>query len=244
LKRGVNLDYFVTISFCVSMLVRVALLGILLSAVAEDPQQHKSELNTTRSMTHCKQQCHNWCWATSAVMAASYFGGGTDCNTLEKKVAGHELKTNCNVPNPCDVCDQTAGPSNVADGIKFLSGHSYQTSGSTLSQQDLDSALKQGPVVLEIKFTSHGHLVVIESGSNGNYHGYDPEGSSINSNYAGLTSYDGGTWHRTVHRPYSSSGASSITENTMQIFLERIAQETEEAAETALAVKRVDKIVV
>merc|ERR1711966_371257 len=56
---------------------------------------YKSDLDVTRGMTNCNQECSNWCWATSATMAASAFGGGSQCNSEEAKVAGHEFHTSC-----------------------------------------------------------------------------------------------------------------------------------------------------
>merc|ERR1711924_63866 len=46
---------------------------------------YKSDLDVTRGMTNCNQECSNWCWATSATMAASAFGG-SQCNSEEAKV--------------------------------------------------------------------------------------------------------------------------------------------------------------
>merc|ERR1712183_530092 len=56
---------------------------------------YKSDLNVTRGMANCNQECSNWCWATSATMAASAFGGGSNCDAEEAEVAGHELHATC-----------------------------------------------------------------------------------------------------------------------------------------------------
>jgi hypothetical protein len=175
---------------------------------------YKSDLDVTRGMTNCNQECSNWCWATSATMAASAFGGGSQCNSEEAKVAGHEFHTSCS--GSCSTkCNQGGTTSEIADGIKFLSGHSYSTGGA-LSQQKLDSALQHGPVVIGVQWTlGGGHAITISGGSGGNYKGHDPEGYAINTNYAGLTTYRPpyaqgrytGKWFGSA---YTNSGASIV----------------------------------
>merc|ERR1712054_168918 len=148
---------------------------------------YRSDLNVTRGMANCNQECSNWCWATSATMAASAFGGGSNCDAEEAKVAGHEFDTSC---NSCSAqCNKGGTTAEIADGIKFLSGHSY-SSGGALSQPRLDSALRHGPVVIGVQWTLGGGLAItISGGSGGTYTGHDPEGYAINTNYGGLTTY-------------------------------------------------------
>merc|ERR1719253_2429553 len=142
-------------------------------------------------MTNCDQECSNWCWTTSAVMAASAFGGGSQCNSEEAKVVSHEKNITCT--GSCSAtCNHGGTTPQIADGIKFLSGRSYST-GQPLSQQEFDSALlalQQGPVVISVWWSvGGGHAITISGGSGGNYKGHDPEGYAINTNYAGLTTY-------------------------------------------------------
>lgn len=150
---------------------------------------YKSNLDITRGMANCNQECSNWCWATSATMAASAFGGGSNCDSEEARVAGREFHTTC---SSCSTqCNKGGTTGEIADGIKFLSGHSYSASGA-LSQESLDSALRHGPVVLAVSWTPFnisGHAITISGGSGGQYQGHDPEGYAINTNYAGLTTY-------------------------------------------------------
>jgi hypothetical protein len=173
---------------------------------------YKSTLNVSYSMSNCDQICSNWCWATSASMCASAFGGGSNCNANEASVAGHEFHTSCD--SSCSSqCNQGGTTDEIADGIQFLSGHSYST-GGVLSQSSLDSALQHGPVVLAVFWTpgSGGHAITISGVSGGNYKGHDPEGYTINVPYSGLTTYEPpyasgtyvGKWTQSVH---TSSGA-------------------------------------
>jgi len=168
-----------------------------------------SDLNMASSMTNCDQECDQWCWATSATMCASAFGSSGSCNRNEEKVASHELGRQCD--SRCSGgCDQTGSDSNIVDGIKFLSGHSY-SSGGVLSQSQLDDALRHGPVVLLVKWNGGGgHAVTVSGGSGGMYRGHDPEGYPIDANYGGLTSYSPsyggrGKWAMSV---YTNSGPS------------------------------------
>lgn len=172
---------------------------------------YKSDLNVTRGMANCNQKCSNWCWCTSATMAASAFGGGSNCVADEAKVAGHEFRTTCT--GSCSgSCNRAGSGSQIADGIRFLCSHSYST-GGVLSQSSLDSALRRGPVVLGVYWTGGGgHAITIGGGSGGRYNGHDPEGYAINTNYAGLTTYRPpyggvGRWSESV---YTNSGASVV----------------------------------
>merc|ERR1711953_1604853 len=56
---------------------------------------YDSVVNVTHDITNCDQICSNWCWATSATMTASAFGGGSDCAGNEAKAAGHTFGTTC-----------------------------------------------------------------------------------------------------------------------------------------------------
>jgi hypothetical protein len=172
---------------------------------------YKSTLEVSYSMTNCKQECSEWCWATSATMSASAFGGGSSCNKNEESVASHRSGLSCD--SSCSSqCDQAGSTDDIADGIKFLSGHSYST-GGVLSQSDLDSALQHGPVVLGVYWNGGGgHAITISGASGGKYKGHDPEDYSINTDYSGLTTYKppyGGTgkWAQSV---YTSSGADLV----------------------------------
>jgi hypothetical protein len=172
---------------------------------------YKSSLEVSYSMTSCNQECSEWCWATSATMCASAFGGGGDCARGEETVAGHEQGLTCD--SSCSsACDRPGTTAMIADGIQFLSGHSYSY-GGVLSQSDLDSALAHGPVVLGVQWTGGGgHAITLSGASGGNYNGHDPEGYTINTGYSGLTTYKppyGGTgkWTQSVH---TSSGADLI----------------------------------
>merc|ERR1712118_63914 len=109
-------------------------------------------------------------------------------------------------------CDNPGTTKMIADGIKFLSGHSYST-GGVLSQSSLDSALAHGPVVIGVQWSlGGGHAITISGGSGGNYKGHDPEGYAINTNYAGLTTY---------RPPYpgTASGHNLSTRTVVQISL-------------------------
>jgi hypothetical protein len=184
---------------------------------------YQSDLDVARGMTNCNQKCSNWCWATSATMAASAFGGGSKCVTEEEKVAGHEFHTSCD--GSCSSkCNQGGTTGEIADGIKFLSGHSY-SSGGALSQKSLDSALRHGPVVIGVQWTlGGGHAITISGGSGGKYTGHDPEGYAIDTNYGGLTTYKPpyaqgrytGKWFGSA---YTSSGESltASSENTILV---------------------------
>jgi hypothetical protein len=175
---------------------------------------YRSTLDVSYSMTNCDQICSNWCWATSASMSASAFGGGSNCNKNEASVAGHEFHATCD--SSCSsTCNKGGTTAEIADGIKFLSGHSYST-GGVLSQSSLDSALKHGPVVLGVQWTAGGgHAITISGASGGKYKGHDPEGYTINVNYGGLTTYDPpyaagrytGKWTQSVS---TSSGADLV----------------------------------
>lgn len=165
---------------------------------------YQSDLNVTRGMANCNQECSNWCWATSATMAASAFGGGSSCDAEEGKVAGHEFHTTCS--SCSSQCNKGGSTSEIADGIKLLSGHSYSTGGA-LSQSSLDSALRHGPVVVCVRWTvGGGHAITVSGGSGGTYTGHDPEGYPINTNFGGLTTYRPpyargytGKWFASVH---------------------------------------------
>jgi len=180
---------------------------------------YKSSLEVSYSMSNCDQECTNWCWATSASMAASVFGGGSNCNKNEEAAAGHEFGLSCSsrVPGPCQVsgCNKGGTLPQIADAIKFLSSHSY-SAGGVLSQSSLDSALKHGPVVLGVQWTlGGGHAITISGVSGGTYTGHDPEHVSISTNYGGLTTYKPpyasgkytGKWFGSV---YTNSGADVI----------------------------------
>merc|ERR1719263_1631020 len=107
-------------------------------------------------------------------MCASAFGGGSNCDKNEAAVAGHEFHTTCD--SSCSsTCDKGGTTAEIADGIEFLSGHSYSP-GGVLSQSSLDSALKHGPVVLGVKWDLEwmgGHAITISGVSGGKYTGHD-----------------------------------------------------------------------
>ena len=162
------------------------------------------------NMAHCPQVCDEWCWATSATMAASVFGGSTNCGQSEAKVAGDRIGAQCDT-SCSSRCNQGAGPDDIVRGIRLLSGKSYY-SGGVLSQQQLDSALQAGPVSVLVNWNGGGgHAVAIESVSGGMYRGFNPwppnQGKAINVQYSGLTNFEGrGRWTHTV---YTSGGGPS-----------------------------------
>merc|ERR1712224_278261 len=150
---------------------------------------YKSTVDVSYSMTECDQICTNWCWATSASMCASAFGGGSNCNANEAAVAGHEFHTTCD--SSCSsTCNKGGTTAEIADGIKYLSGHSY-TTGGVLSQSALDSALQHGPVVVGVNWSpgSGGHATTLHGKSGGNYMIHDPEGEDHTVAYDGVTTY-------------------------------------------------------
>merc|ERR1712072_1260308 len=80
---------------------------------------YKSDLDVARGIANCNQKCSNWCWATSATMAASAFGGGSRCDAEEAEVAGHEFHTTCS--GCSSQCNKGGSTAEIADGIKLLS---------------------------------------------------------------------------------------------------------------------------
>jgi hypothetical protein len=170
-------------------------------------------------MTRCKQECSGWEWASSAVMAASMFGGpqGTiRCFAAEEDVVRHELGLPyCDSLCTRTGCDSPGTSANIADGIQFLSGHSYST-GGVLSETDLISKLKNGPVVLVLSYVSkmrNGSISIALDKFDRGFTGYDPNGSSLSiRSHAQLTTYKPryggtGTWVETV---YTDSGADLV----------------------------------
>lgn len=161
-------------------------------------------------MAHCGQYCDEWCWATSATMVASTFGGGSNCAANEAKIASQEWGRQCDT-SCSSQCNKGGSPQNIIHGISLLSGKSYQ-SGGVLSQSQLNSALQGGPVVVLVKWNGGGgHAVTIESVSGGTYRGYNPwpptQGTSINVQYSGITNFQGkGRWAGSV---YTNGGGPS-----------------------------------
>jgi hypothetical protein len=151
-----------------------------------------STLNVSRPFfQECDQACSNWCWATGAVMASSAFTS-VDCKADEAAIASREFHAQC-VPGSglmCNFqCNRAGQMENIIDGIQFKSGASY-SKASVLSQQELDAALQNGPVLIGVMWTQGGgHIITISGGSGGSYMGHDPEGYPINTNYGGLLTY-------------------------------------------------------
>jgi len=179
---------------------------------------YQSNVEVQRSVAHCGQYCDEWCWATSATMCASAFGGSTSCYPSEAKAATQAFGASCSATqatcNDRQHCNQGGYPNQIVNAINLLSGHRYQ-SGNTLSQSSLDNALQHGPITMLVYWNGGGgHAVMIESVSGGTYRGYDPwppqQGTSISASYSGLTTYQPryggvGKWSGTV---YTSSSAS------------------------------------
>lgn len=153
-------------------------------------------------ITNCDQQCSNWCWATSAAMSASAFGGSSDCNGQEAKAAGHEFGTTCD--SSCSAsCNHGGTMTQTCDAIEFLSGQKYKFTPYALQPEDLENALQIGPVVVGVQWSlGGGHAITINGVSQGTYIGHDPEGYPISVDYIGLLRYSpvycqypcSGTW--------------------------------------------------
>jgi len=171
---------------------------------------YQSNMEVQRSVAHCPQLCDEWCWATSATMCASAFGGSTSCYPSEAKAATQKFHYQCPATSCPGSCNQPGEKSDIVNAIKLLSGHRYQE-GGVLSQSDLDNALQHGPITLLLRWNGGGgHAVMIESVSGGTYKGFDPwppqKGKIISASYSTLLRYGGsGRWTGTV---YTSSSAS------------------------------------
>lgn len=183
--------------------------------VKEFAEESPSNTYIQRSVAHCSQYCDQWCWATSATMCASAHGGGSNCNSNEGKVVSKAVGRSCSTSSCKDnKCNRGGMDSEIAAGIRLLSGHSY-TTGHALSRSALDSALKHGPVTLHISWSGGGgHAIMVESVSGGKYRGFDPwppqKGTSISASYDGLAHYKpkyGGSakWTSTIYTTSSSS---------------------------------------
>lgn len=148
-----------------------------------------SGVNISHNIVNCNQVCSNWCWATSATMAASAFGGGSDCASEEAEVAGHAFGTTCD--SSCSsTCNHGGTMTETCEGIELLCGHKYNFVPNALQPEDLDSALQIGPVVLGEQWSlGGGHAITVSGVSDGKYIGHDPEGYPISTDYLGLLRY-------------------------------------------------------
>lgn len=145
--------------------------------------------NITRSIKECDQLCSNWCWATSATMASSAFGWSGECGDGEAAAAGHEFKASCDT-SCSSTCNHGGTMTETSDAIGFLSGAKYKFVPNPLQPDELESALKIGPVVMGVQWSlGGGHAVTISGVSGGKYTGHDPEGYAINTDYVGLLRY-------------------------------------------------------
>merc|ERR1739845_264248 len=170
---------------------------------------------TSGSFKSCNQVCSNWCWATGATIAASAFTGVSNCGSDEESVAEYVYGTPCSTSCPSN-CNKGGTTSDIANGARYLSGHSY-TSGGVLSQSALDSALQHGPVVVGVSWSpgSGGHAITLHGKSGGNYKIHDPEGEDHTVAYDGVTTYRPdyaggsytGKWFGTA---YTTSGLASV----------------------------------
>merc|ERR1739847_188316 len=78
----------------------------------------------------------------------------------------------------------------TSEGVQFLSNHSYHFTPNALQPEELEQALKIGPVVLGEQWSlGGGHAITISGVSGGQYVGHDPEGYAINTDYVGLLRY-------------------------------------------------------
>jgi len=156
-------------------------------------------------MTKCDQLCSEWCWATSATMASSTFTSisQSQCNTYEARAASTKTGQQCDL-SCSSRCDKPGQPQDMIQAIQQFSGASY-TSGDTLSQQQLDSALQGGPVIFLIRWNNGGgHAITCSGVSRGQYQVHNPEGSDESLSYSQVMNYKNrGTWGKTV---YTSGG--------------------------------------
>jgi hypothetical protein len=172
-----------------------------------ESESYVSTVEVSFGIMKCSQKCSEWCWATSATMAASAFGAGGKCIENEAKVAGHVLHTTCSASDPCtSACNKASNLKGAADGIRFLSNKQYQVQQSSLSNSALDNAVKKGPVLVEVHWESGrgGHIVTLYGASGGNYKIHDPHGEDHTVSYDGILKYKGhsgryGDWTGTAH---------------------------------------------
>jgi len=173
--------------------------------------------NITRSMKECDQVCSNWCWATSATMASSAFGWSGECGDGEAAAAGHEFQASCDT-SCSSTCNHGGTMTETSDAIGFLSGATYKFVPNALQPDELESALKIGPVVVGVQWSlGGGHAITVSGVSGGNYIGHDPEGYAINTDYIGLLRYSPaycqypcfGTW-TACSKPVSGPNATEV----------------------------------
>jgi len=182
-----------------------------------DSGEYVSTAEVSWSMTKCSQACSKWCWAASATMAASAFGGGSDCTMNEVKLAN----TDCTSPHPCNCdeglpnickpeCNFGGGGDAVSNGIALLApgAPAYINGWGALSNADLDNALGYGPVIVGVTWSdAGGHAITIGGVSGGKYQIHDPAwgGEDHSVDYAGVLTYqpnwrkDTGKWAGTTY---------------------------------------------
>jgi len=174
-----------------------------------EQSNYESTVDVSRGMTKCNQLCSEWCWATCATMVSSVFSSisSGECNTYEARAAS--MKTHYSCDGKCSRgCDQPGQPEDIMRAIQQFSG-AYYSKGNSLSQQQLDSALQSGPVVLLIRWNSGngGHAITCSGGSRGQYQIHDPEGQDKILSYGQIMRYENqGTWVQSV---YSYGGGSN-----------------------------------
>jgi len=173
-----------------------------------EQSNYETPFEVTRGgMTTCDQQCSEWCWATSATMTSSAFTSISKSECVSYEAMAASMKTGAQCDSSCsNRCDKPGQPQDMIQAIQQFSGASY-TSGNTLSQQKLDSALQAGPVILLIHWNNGGgHAITCSGVKNGKYQVHNPEGSDESLSYGQIMKYKNrGTWGATV---YSRGGPS------------------------------------
>lgn len=166
-----------------------------------EQSNYASNAYVSRGFTKCDQECSEWCWATSATMVSSVFTSisSNECVSYEARAAS--MKTGAQCTGRCsNQCDKPGQPQDIIRAIQQFSGASYRT-GNSLSQQQLDSALQSGPVVILVKWNGGGgHAITCSGVSNGKYQIHDPEGQDKSLSYNQVMHYQNqGTWAQSVY---------------------------------------------
>jgi len=178
-----------------------------------EQSNYESTVDVSRGMTRCNQVCSEWCWATCATMVSSAFYSisGGECGTYEARAASTKTRNRCD--GSCSRgCDQPGQPEDIIGAIQQFSG-AYYTKGQSLSQQQLDSALQSGPVVLLISWQggNGGHAITCSGGSRGQYQIHDPEGQDKSLSYGQIMRYENrGTWVESVYSRGRDSNEQSV----------------------------------
>jgi hypothetical protein len=140
----------------------------------------------THKMPACYQVCDEWCWATSITMVDDYYKGENNCVGAECAVAEHEFGLQC-CPwtNSChnkyneqgSACNKGGTTPQMQAAVSYFTGGDFTTSGP-LSQQDLDTSLNSGRVIMINVHWSRGggHSLLVGGCGNGYYYLHDPWG--------------------------------------------------------------------